>query len=265
MWRFDIGSNNKDEWHGYVVFRSNPGADGTEGRKIFYRPAVTFDKGYPVLYFGTGDREHPLNRNVVDRLYMVVDRDQGANNDSINEVGLEDVTLNMLQEIDDSEETGNDQIEIILDRLTSKYGWYIKLNESNRDGEKVLAGATLFNDVVYYTTYTPNIITAPDPCKPGNLGRAEVYQVDARTGEAVFNNDGSNDSSDANSRAAHESGYVLKRSDRRLRIGEGIPSGVVTLIDASGRVNMMISSSNRVNTINALDLRTITPVYWMQW
>ncbi|WP_305045111.1 pilus assembly protein [Geoalkalibacter sp.] len=261
MWRFDVGSSNLTDWSGRIVFRANPGTDGSNGRKFFYRPAVTFNKGYPILHFGSGDREHPLNRAVVDRLYTVIDRGQGST-DSINESSLVDVTENTLQHTGDQA-----VINAILNELnsSSKYGWFIKLNESGHAGEKVLAGTTVFNNVVYYTTYTPNIILTPDPCKPGNLGVARVYQVDAKTGEAVINNDKSNDGDDANERAAHKDGYVLKRSDRILEIGEGIPSGIVTLIDASGRVTMMISSSNRVNTVDALSARMINPVYWMQW
>ncbi|KIH76919.1 type IV pilus assembly protein PilY1 [Geoalkalibacter ferrihydriticus] len=259
MWRFDVGSNNPNHWSGRMIFRSNAGQDGTNGRKIFYRPSVVFDKGMPILYFGTGDREHPLNRHVVDRLYALYDRGQ-TYADYISENHLVDVTTNVLQESSDTS-----LIDSTLDALKSStnYGWYIKLNENS--GEKVLAASTVFNNVAYFSTYSPNTNVAPDPCKPGNLGTSRVYQVDARTGEAIINNDKSNDGDSANERAAHEDGYVLKRSDRVQVIGEGIPSGIVTLIDASGRVTMMISSSNRVNTVDALDARMISPVYWMQW
>jgi type IV pilus assembly protein PilY1 len=68
-----------------------------------------------------------------------------------------------------------------------------------------------------------------------------------------------------NERAEHEDGYVLRKSDRVKTIGQGIPSGIVTLIDASGQATLMISSSNRVNTIEGMGARLINPVYWMQW
>jgi type IV pilus assembly protein PilY1 len=55
------------------------------------------------------------------------------------------------------------------------------------------------------------------------------------------------------------------KSDRIRILGEGIPSGIVTLMDASGKVTMMISASNRVGTYAAPDVKLITPVYWMQW
>ena len=68
-----------------------------------------------------------------------------------------------------------------------------------------------------------------------------------------------------NDRAIDADGNALLRSDRSRSLGEGIPSGIVTLIDASGRVTMMVSASNRVETYNAPDIKLISPVYWMQW
>jgi type IV pilus assembly protein PilY1 len=93
--------------------------------------------------------------------------------------------------------------------------------------------------------------------------------LSALTGESVFNydtlnDDGYDDLLDEN-RSKGADGAVLTRSDRTRYLGEGIPSGIVTLIDASGRVTMMISSSNRVDTYNAPDIKLMSPVYWMQW
>jgi len=48
-------------------------------------------------------------------------------------------------------------------------------------------------------------------------------------------------------------------------LGEGIPSGVVTLLDASGKVTLLISSSDKVEASSLPDVKLIMPVYWMQW
>ena len=126
----------------------------------------------------------------------------------------------------------------------------------------------MFNNEAYYTTYAPLAdAAASNPCAVGNLGTSRLYHLSAYTGEAIFNYDLGNDSDvlDPESRAAAEDGSVLKRSDRSRTLGQGIPSGIVTMIDASGKVTMMISSSNRVETYNAPDIKLISPVYWMQW
>ncbi|WP_158414042.1 pilus assembly protein [Geoalkalibacter subterraneus] len=273
MWRFKLAGNNPaTDWTGNIIFNANTGALDV-GRKIFYRPSVTFDRVKiqegdqvvnrirPILYFGTGDRSHPLNTAVTDRLYKVVDKGQ-ATADAINHTDLMDVTGNELQLAD----TTPDQAQAILDGMNdaNNYGWYIDLED---DGEKALAGTVVFNNIALYTTYTPNNLIAPDPCNPNHLGTARVYGVNAKTGEAILNWDPDNDgeNTDGNERAENTDGYVLRKADRVKTIGQGIPSGIVTLIDASGQATLMISSSNRVNTIEGMGARLINPVYWMQW
>ena len=155
-----------------------------------------------------------------------------------------------------------------------KLNWDYDSTETDKEsdvvGEKVLAAPVMFNNEAYYTTYTPEVDpNADDPCSVGNLGSSHLYHLSALTGEAVYNYDLANDSVydtlGEDSRAKGTDGQVLSRSDRVRSLGEGIPSGIVTLIDASGRVTMMISSSNRVETYNAPDIKLISPVYWMQW
>jgi type IV pilus assembly protein PilY1 len=145
----------------------------------------------------------------------------------------------------------------------ANFGWYIQL-ENN--GEKMLAPPVVFFGQVFYTTYAP-LVGAVSGCEVGNLGVSRLYHLDFKTGEAVFDYDKTNNSDDtsSNERAAGDDGEVLKKTDRVRTLGEGIPSGIVTLIDASGQVTMMISASNRVGTYQAPDAKLITPVYWMQW
>ena len=280
MWRFDLPNDkttttwsaNKDNWSGKIIFNANPGyegtvasdgtvtsaSDSTNGKKIFYRPAVARSGTNAMLYFGSGDREHPLNLSSNDRMYMLFDRGQGSA-DEIDEGFLIDVTDNTLQESDSTE-----QITGLLTELydSGNYGWYIRLENS---GEKMLAPPVVFFGQVFYTTYAPLTGQVSD-CEVGNLGISRLYHLDFRTGEAVFNYDFTNDTDTTeNQRAIGEEGAILKKSDRVRTLGEGIPSGIVTLIDASGKVTMMISASNRVGTYQAPDAKLITPVYWMQW
>jgi type IV pilus assembly protein PilY1 len=319
MWRFahpsTINTAIKNEtvsgWTGNIIFdANNDGPSGTQGtlpsteldvgRKFFYRPAVSVIGGLTHLWFGTGDRAHPLNHAVVDRLYEVVDRGQLTGN-YIDEKNLVDMTEDPLQTSDAT--TVSDTLDKLYNRVNGPdntpnyyYGWMIKMNwaypeipenydeltevekaelsaaegsESYVVGEKMLASPVMFNNEAYYTTYAPlEDPNASDPCAVGNLGSSRLYHLKSMTGEAVFNYDIYNDddfeSPDLNERAKGASG-VLTRSDRTRYLGQGIPSGIVTLIDASGRVTMMISSSNRVDTYNAPDIKLIAPVYWMQW
>ena len=291
LWKFDVGGADKTQWSGQLLFQSNAGADNSNGRKIFYRPEVAYI-GAPHIYFGTGDREHPLNRAVVDRMYCVIDwGDQGEY--PVTEATLVDATDNKLQNPTTSKEEADALLSIMLsapwapyqESGVSKftYGWYVKLDGTDRTGnanvldrgEKVLAPATVFNGEVFFSTYQLQTGARAD-CEPGNMGISRLYHLNYRTAEAVMNynlaNDdllsgGENDGETPafNDRGIGENGEVFDRTDRTRTLGEGIPSGIVTLIDASGNVTQLISSSDKVEAMAAPDIKLISPVYWMQW
>lgn len=227
LWRFDIGSNITSSWTGKIIFRSNPGSDASTGRKIFYPPDFVQEIGYDVLYFGTGDREHPRNTDSVDRLYAIKDNSNIVT--PLTETNLINVTEDRLQESNSTSEVNS-----LLADLSTSSGFYIKLNLNS--GEKVLSPSAIFAKVAYYTSFSPNLGLSLDPCLP-NRGVARVYALNYLTFEAVFNYNTTNDSgyvSETNTRALGKEGEVLKRSDRFKAIGSGIPSGVVVIISQSG-------------------------------
>lgn len=228
IWRFDIGNSNTSNWTGKIIFKSNPGADSTSGRKILYPPDFVQEIGYDVLYFGTGDRENPRDMSVVDRLYAVKDASNIAT--ALTESNLVNVTDDLLQ----SSSSSAGDIATLLTNLSTGKGWYIKLDQHS--GEKVLAPASVFAKVVYYTTFSPSDGEDLEPCVP-NRGVARVFALNYLTGEAVFNYDTSNDSgyaSETNTRAIGNNSEILKRNDRYDVIGSGIPSGVVVIINEEG-------------------------------
>jgi len=291
LWKFNVGGADKTQWTGQMLFQSNAGADNSNGRKIFYRPEVAY-VGAPHIYFGSGDREHPLNRAVVDRMYCVID--WGAQGTyPATEWDLVDATANTLQD----PSTTKAEADALLAKMLSSpwapyqengvskftYGWHINLDGTDRTGntnvldlgEKVLAPATVFNGEVFFSTYQLET-GARAGCDAGNMGISRLYHLNYRTAEAVMNynlaNDdllggGENDGEipAVNERSIGENGEVFDRTDRTRTLGEGIPSGIVTLIDASGNVTQLISSSDKVEAMAAPDIKLISPVYWMQW
>ncbi|HLB03276.1 MAG TPA: PilC/PilY family type IV pilus protein, partial [Nitrospiria bacterium] len=261
MWRIDIGDSSTLNWTGRKIFSSNPGSGGSAdvGRKIFYKPSVTLEVGYELMFFGTGDREHPLNKAVVDRLYGTKDKSESAvivvedSADNLHE--LVDVTTDDLQEAS----TTTSQINTILSDLNTKYGWFIRLNQTT--GEKVLAPALAFTEV-YFTTYAPPLPSA-DPCLPASQTTARVYVVNNKTGEAVHNLDTSNDSvSNTNTRAKNKDGDILMRSDRVMTLGIGIPSGVVLAITAEGDVTALVGCGGSLCAPPAPSTPNTIPIYW---
>ncbi|WP_027714762.1 pilus assembly protein [Desulfuromonas sp. TF] len=265
IWRFDVGNTDKTTWTQKPIFWDYSGA------KFFYRPSVTFEHGYTFLFFGTGDREHPLNTGTVNRFYAFKDRNY-ADMKWYTDSNFKDVTLNELQIDTTSAETiddilnGNDGLN-----NATNLGWYIRLNR--RPGEKVLASPLAFNKVAYFTTYTPNSSLSVDPCEPGNLGVSRLYAVDYKTGEAVLNfanadtPDTNNDleDTDNNRRALSKDGKVLRRDDREITLGVGIPSGLVVLMPPSGDAKLLIGCGGGLCSEDPVTGGTIVPIYWLSW
>ncbi len=286
LWRFNIGAYSVDDWAGLKVFSPNPGSVGTTdiGRKSFYKPAVVLDYCYnpltskmvtcDMVFYGTGDREHPLNTKVLDRLYMIKVKDidtvgkteSCTSGEADSSKCLIDVTENKLQTTEqanagtaDSPTTGS--VEYILQQLKNSGGWYIKLNENA--GEKVLSSPRVLNKVAYFTTYVP---TSSDPCQIANPGDGYVYELNYETGEAALNLNSTNDTADASTRATTNtrgqskgSNVVLTRSDRKAIIGGGIPSGVVVV-----GPKIFVSSGGNIVTLQGGKGLTGKVLYWRQ-
>ena len=271
LWRADLSSTATTSWTVTKIFSSNPGADGSNGRKIFYKPSAVVDVNNIVrLYFGTGDREHPLNRAVIDRLYEVVDKGQTG---AIMETKLVDVTLNQMQTgftTAASDSVYDTSLALAANPTdTTTYGWYIRLDGGDRDpvanypGEKVLAQATVFNKRVYFTTYSPNIAIVTNPCQVSNLGLALLYVVDYDTGMAANNYDASNDNAystyENNTFAISEDNKLFQRTDRHQRLGSGIPSGIVV---AGNKV--FVGCGGGICTSDTTPGGLVFPLYWRQ-
>ncbi len=259
-----------DDWYGQVIFSANPGvASSSYGRKFFNPPSVVFEGDYVGVYMGSGDRAHPLNSAVVDRLYAIYDRGQGTP-ELIREGSLEDVTGDDLQVTSashaDSCPEGSMAVNCILSRLfdSERYGWFIRLanhdNDPNTDhtAEKALSAPLVFSKVAYFPTYTPTFST--DLCGELELGTARVWAVDYKTGEAVFNfyegNDGGYEGA-SNNRAKGD-GVVLAAPDRYKNLGQGIPPSPVVVITPGGKAKVMIGVDDVDNSFED----PIVPVYW---
>jgi type IV pilus assembly protein PilY1 len=224
MWRFDLREADTNAWSGRILFDSSIGVGGGK-RKIFYRPDVTLEKGYQLVLFGTGDREHPNDTSVTNKFYAV--KDKGLN-EILTEGDLEDVTK--------GSSTAKDE---------NKEGWYISL-EANR-GEKVTGGSVVGYGVLYFTTFSPSLESG----KGKKVAR--VYALNYKSGNAILNLNPAND------------GDVIKidLSDRVKVLGSGIPSGTVMsalhgrLVAYTGFNGGMYNTPLRRHT-------TVIPIWWRQ-
>lgn len=228
------------------------------GRKIFYAPAVVSEPSYKMIFFGTGDREHPLNLNVVDRMYAIKDKGQTT---AKTEADLLDVTGDQIQ----AAATNTDASSYLTSLASSaNFGWFIRLTDTANSGEKVLAPPTVFGKVAYFTTFKPGAASTTTSCS-SDVGTATLYALGYSNGNAVINYDTTNDStSTTNTNAKNSAGKVLKKTDRKQTIGAGIPSGVVVLVGADGTTQALTSTGGNIVNINPLKGGTVLPLYWRQ-
>jgi type IV pilus assembly protein PilY1 len=202
---FPDSDENINNWSAQVVFV----ADSSHARKFYYPPSLTLEKGYDLLFIGTGDRENACVTTTYDRFYCVRDRHSAT---TYNETDLVDMT----NPSSPSPSLDNFSSDVNADGRADQ-GWYIQLAA----GEKVLSENTVFYKTVYVTTFTPNT----QPCVPGGDGR--IYALHYKTAANIldFNADGT--------------------KDRSSVIGGGIPSKTVMVItDNIARVLVSVGSTN---------------------
>lgn len=208
LWKFDVSAPATlsgglvTNWSGKRIFvgdptQANPPATGEYYPKqaIYAQPALAYDgSGNLWVFFGTGDRNHPMSASN-NRFYAFKDVPSDMTQNSfLTESSLTNLTSG----------TG-----------TVTNGWYLVLSST----EKVLAASDVFNSIVLFTTFTPNISVT---CGAGG-GTAKLYSANMSTGDAALN---------------LATGVALSpgqsASSNSESIGTGIPSKPVIVMTGSG-------------------------------
>ncbi|MEE8074918.1 MAG: hypothetical protein V3T60_04770, partial [Candidatus Binatia bacterium] len=200
---------------------------------IYGAPSAALDdKGNLWIYFGTGDRNHPLaETNPQNRFYGIKD------NDVIDDVVT--LTESNLQLVDD---VGN---------VCTSVGWYFPFEGNN---EKVLGSAETFDGTVYFTTFTPDSDSS-DVCGSGG-GDAKLYAVRMACGFAALDfNSADNDALTGN--------YV--GTSRWTKIGDGIPSKPSVIIDKYGNPSIITgTTSQQISSEKAPKISNTGLLGWME-
>jgi type IV pilus assembly protein PilY1 len=230
LWKFDwttparltggtTGTVNNADWKGKRFFvagnDTNPPelAEFLPKQAIYYAPSVAFggtgaDRKLWV-YFGTGDRNHPLNATATaNRFYGIKD---DPYTDMTNNSVKTESTTGM------ANATG----------LTAApdLGWYYALSSAN--SEKVLASSDVFNRMVLFTTFLP---TGEVAC--GASGTSKFYAVQMQTAFAAIDWASDDDHAYTTSNATNE---------RAMDLGAGIASEPVITINEVGDVLVSVS------------------------
>ncbi|TFH33419.1 MAG: hypothetical protein E4G97_00570 [Deltaproteobacteria bacterium] len=204
------------------------------GQPVYHRvDAGAIDENSRYLYFGTGNQEFPVSDGGTGKFYAIKDYDSlpaGWPTLPLTESNLADVTVNL------------GYTSLITGTVApTQYGWFVNLRNIVNSGihganaadtythaaEKVLSDPLVFNNNVYFTTFTPN---PADPCNGGGVAR--VYGINMYNATAgMFAVPGSSTSG----RVAH---YVYAGNPEG-----GIPSSPSLSIYPSGQSSIFVGFS----------------------
>jgi type IV pilus assembly protein PilY1 len=222
-------------------------------RKIFYAPDAVEESFGEMIFFGTGDRADPEKTSVVNRIYAVKNYWEDAGSfTTLTESDLTDVTDNLIVLGTESQRAE------VREALSNSKGWYIQLENP---GEKVISSITVFNGVVYFTTYTPEsgvAETGEDPCVVvSGRGQSRLYALNYKTGEAAHEY--------STETETDGEGNVVNRGkyDRSKIIGTSIASAPSIAV-LQGGPQIYIGVEGGVTTENPDVTASLNTYYWRQ-
>lgn len=259
VWRIDLSPTlkkgvNAGSTGGLLATLSDNGANPAEAdkRKMFYSVDVvpvrdtqySIQGEYDIVTVVTGNRSHPLDLDVHNRVYalrdylfdqtITMDNNGNAtnypqcyNSGSIGTCTGPLTTANLYDASSNALQGGGAQSEI--DSLTASTGWYFDLKESDGSwiGEKGLSKPVTLNGIMFFTTFIPTQSGAAATACSGSEGTGRVFAVNVYNASAVldFNDSGS-----------------LSTADRFQTLGGGIPSEVVPVFQEEG-VTILVGTS----------------------
>jgi Tfp pilus tip-associated adhesin PilY1 len=228
MWRFDLctasqmPSCSTSQWSGSLLF-SSPVVT-----PIYTAAAAGKDtSGNLWIYWGTGDKMNPTSTTTQDYFYAVIDPNRTST-------------------------VSSSSIMTILEGSSTSWnsanypgGYRIQLATSEKD----LSDPSLFQGVLYFSTYTPS----SDPCTFG--GTAQIYAINYATGTGAL------------------SGGAMSQNLGTYGVSGGIPSSPVLSIGpgSSGVPNIYVTLSGVNGTAENTSKVNITPpgmpnktnmIYW---
>ncbi len=236
LWKFDISAEATfagglvNNWSGKRLLQAapsqtNPPAAGEffASEAMYGSPALAYDSDHHLWVFvGSGDRNHPKTTSS-DNFYGIKDTTDMSNGSALTPASLVDVT------------SGSTVVQ----------GWYYPLTAN----EKVLAAADVFNEVVYFTTHSPQ---STDPCE-GNTGSGKLYAIrledglpalDWTDGEKLENPDGSETPS--------------------TDVGDGIPTDPEIVLDGPTDSIVVGSTDGELTEVSLPATRTKRIRYWRE-
>lgn len=258
MWRIDFKGTDTSAWTVTRIASIATMSSAAGRRKFLYPPDVVGMSGYDAILVGSGDREHPFDLTVTNRMYMF--KDKGPDSGPVTGVdntasstaptiletraagsygSLFDATSNCVQEC-----TGGD-LTTAVNTMNSSDGWYVTL----ATGEKVIGNAVALNGTVFFNTNTPESQDSNSTTCESSLGIARQYQVSVGNASATKDQDASGSKTRSDRYTTHTGGGYL-------------PSPVHVVVDIGGKIYEGVISGTSVQTPTQTPLGTRTRRFW---
>lgn len=248
VWRANIASAKPDgdssttpptpAWNAYklATFQTKIGSetDASRHRKFAYSPDVVAGPGdlYDIIMVGSGDREQPFDKTVVNRFYAIKD------DNSIPGTPLTETSTGMyaLQPGDLDPTNGS----YTLTDVDAK-GWFYTLTEP---GEKIVSSPVTVNGISFFNTNIPR-----DDCSSG-LGEARIYALEVLTGQApVYSG------TDGTTYSAYKT----------VPGGGFLPTGVPAIVEVGGATREVLLVGTRITQdIGVIQLNRRVRTFWYQ-
>jgi type IV pilus assembly protein PilY1 len=237
-----------------AALSSATATDIANKRKFLFPPDLVFGtdaSNYTAVLLGSGDREHPFDTTVVNRFYMLKDRD--SSDPSLPQAGATNATSVKISGFGASPPTGaaltdSDVFDATTANLVSDplglNGWKITL----AGGEKVVSSATSIAGTVFFNTNQPSSSAGGGACG-SNLGIAREYLVGFADAAATVDLNGTGGTTISDRSTIHAGGGYL-------------PSPVPVVVEIDGKKYQAVISGTSVQTPPGLTLEKRTRAFW---
>jgi type IV pilus assembly protein PilY1 len=256
VWRADISNPNMDEWTvtKIAALASTTPTDIANKRKFLFPSDLVFATdatgNYTAVLLGSGDREHPFDTTVVNRFYMLKDRD--SSDPGNPQAGATNATSVKISGFGTPPTgaalTDSDLFDATNATLTSDplglNGWMITL----AGGEKVVSSATTIAGTTFFNTNQPSSSAGGGACG-SNLGIAREYLVGFADAAATVDLNGTGGTTITDRSTIHAGGGYL-------------PSPVPVVVEIDGKKYQAVISGTSVQTPPGLTLEKRTRAFW---
>ena len=260
LWRIDINNNlgeTTSSINGLITGgRIGDLADNSvaSNRRFFYPPDVAilkdaFDQSYLAVLITSGNRTHPTDKIVQDRVFMIKDLPVFGKPISYTTITSNDSTDDLFDTTDNLIGQGSDiEKTTALSSLQSNNGWYINFDAVI--GEKGLTKPLIFLGEAFFATYVPHDLSlVSTSCAPAQ-GTGYLYHINLENGTPVKNYDLIVDN-DPNALTKEDRKKTLTRS--------GIPADPTLVIPSDGAAVCVGTECDK-----AVGVDTHKRVYWFE-